>query len=136
MFYETIFETGNHSIAFYDSDEEAIRAIAEHHRRAKSGEPAQANDRAMGPAERIVKVLKYDRHPQDLTETNLASPSDVSQAVQAAIAKYSHGDLVSVNEVAAAVRDLTDPGVDSAPHDSNYKMEEVGVLTGWEGNDA
>ena len=128
MFYEIIYETGNHSIAMYESDDEAIRAISEHHRRAKNGEKAQATNEQMGPAERIVKVLKYDEHPADYSASGAVDSQDVTAAVEKAIADKGHGGLVSVMEVAAAVRDVSSPTVDSAPHDSNYKMKEVGNL--------
>lgn len=134
MFYEIIYETGNHSIANYSSDEEANRAIGEHHRRAKSGEPANSTNPQMGPAERVVKVLKYDTHPGDYTASQAVDVSELMDAVQKAVEEKKVGDMVSIPEVAAAVRDLSDPGVDSAPHESNYKQQDKGELTGWENN--
>jgi hypothetical protein len=77
MYYEVIYETGAHSIAQYDSDEEAISAITEQHNRAKNGMlggPAGTTH----PAERIVRVLKYHRHPVELNEAQLANADDMS----------------------------------------------------------
>lgn len=128
MFYEIIYETGNNSIASYENDEEAIRAISEHHRRAKNGEEAQASNPQMGPAERIVKVLKYDEHPATYLESQAVVATDVMAAVEEAINKYRVGDMVSVPQVAQAVREITSPVVDSEKHESNYKMEERGKL--------
>ena len=136
MFYEIIFETGNHSIAFYESDEEAVNAISTHHHRAKSGMLAQSTNPQMGPAERIKRVLKYDQHPANYGESQAVVVSDVTGAVEEAVNKHRMGDLVSVPEVAAALRSITDPTVDSSPHESNYKMQEVGELTGWDGGDS
>jgi hypothetical protein len=36
-FYEVIFETGNHSLAQYENDEEAQSALKAHHERATQG---------------------------------------------------------------------------------------------------
>lgn len=130
MFYEIIFETGNHSVAQYGSDEEARDAVLSHHNRALKGEKAQATNQEMGPAERVKKVLKYDSHPVDYTASQAAVASDVSAAVEEAINENKIGDLVSVPEVAAAVREISSPLVDSGPHESNYKMPESGELTG------
>jgi hypothetical protein len=125
MFYEIIYETGDHSIASYDSDDEAIGAIAEHHSRAKKGLKAQATNDQMGPAIRIIKVLKYDQHPADFNLTGTVEIDALTTAVDEAIRKHAVGDQVSVNQIAAEIRDIADPVItDSAPHDSNYKMTE------------
>lgn len=132
MFYEIIYETGNHSIASYEDDTEAIRAIGEHHRRAKAGEKAQESNPEMGPAERIVKVLKYDEHPGTAFDSNVATEEEIADVVNIVVTKKGHGGVVSLGEVAAAVRNISNPTVDSKPHDSNYKLEEVGTLEGWD----
>lgn len=129
-FYEIIYETGNYSVACYENDDEALQAISEHHRRAVSGEPAQATNSQMGPAERIVKVLKYDEHPANFLESQAVPVGDVTSAVEEAISKFKVGDLVSVPEIAGAVREMTSPLIeDSAPHESNYKMDSVDELS-------
>lgn len=129
MFYELIFETGNSSIAEYADDNEALTAIREHHTRATKGEHAQASNPGMGPAERIARVLKYNVHPVELNESQAMNVEELTALVVEAVKEKAVGDLVSVPEVASAVRDLTNPVVvDSAPHDSNYKMAEVAEL--------
>lgn len=128
MFYEIIYETGDHSIAFYEDDDEAVGAIAEHHSRAKRGLKAQSTNDQMGPAVRIVKVFKYDRHPADFNLTGTVSTDELTDAVDEAIDTKKVGDQVSVNEIAAAIRTIADPVVNSAPHESNYKMTETGRL--------
>lgn len=136
-FYEIIFETGNYSIAMYDDDDEAIRAISEHHKRAKSGEPAQLGSPEQGSAERIVKVLKYDQHPADYKMDGTATPEEITAAVNKAIDEKSLGGIVSVEEVALAVKEVSDSvEKGTAPHESNYKMKEIAALeTGlWEGD--
>jgi len=135
-YYEIIYETGNHSVAAYEDDAEAISAISEHHRRAKSGEKAQQTNPDMGPAERIAKVLKYDEHPINFNESQVATKEDITAAVDSAISEHGVGDLVSVQQVAASVRDISSPVVDSGPHESNYKMAETGELDAskWDGD--
>ncbi len=126
MFYELIFENGSYSIAEYADDDEARRAVETHHNRAKNGE---IGGPAGNPAERIFKVLKYNKHPQDFTESQAVEVSDIRDAVDKAINDKAVGNLVSVPEVAAAIRDVSSSTVISGPHESNYKMPEVGELT-------
>jgi hypothetical protein len=127
-FYEIIYETGNNSIASYENDEEAMSAVKAHHERAKQGQAAQASNPEMGPAERIARVLKYDEHPATYMESQAVKAGEVQAVVNAAAV----GDLVSVPEIAAAVRDITSPVVSGDAHDSNYKMPEVDELSGWD----
>ena len=132
MFYEIIYETGDHSVAMYKDDAEAIGAISEHHNRAKKGGPQNASHPDLGPATRIAKVLKYEVHPVDLYESQALDKEDVTAAVTEAIERLSVGGLVSIPELQSEVRMLTETTVNSEPHESNYKMEEVGKLEGWE----
>lgn len=131
-FYELIFETGAKSVAMYEDDAEALRATQAHHLRAVNGETALASasgsdPQSDRPAERIVKVLKYDQHPGDFMESQALSATDVTKAVTAAIKDAQVGDLVSVPEVAAAVRELTSPVVaDAGRQDSMFKAPELG----------
>jgi hypothetical protein len=128
MFVETIYETGAKSVAKYDSEEEAIAAITAHHERAKNGEPGGPYG---GVAERVKKVLVYDQHPGDLNASNLLPVEEVKTAVSAAIDKLSMGGQISNTELAAAIRALSDPHTHSENrHDSQYKMQEKGELTG------
>lgn len=140
-FYETIFETGSKSVAFYDDDEEALAAAQAHHERAKKGEPGRGKSTPRNdldsdsqqhvtdyPAERIVKLLKYDKHPVDLTEDQTMS-SDVARKEVDAMLKDKAG-VVNIMELAAQVRDLASPLVDTpGVHESMYKMKEAEVLT-------
>lgn len=128
MFYEIIYETGNHSIAMYKDDDEAIGALTEHHRRAKAGENAQESHPEMGSAERIVKVLKYDKHPADYNEAQVLNVDELMGLVESVVKEKAVGDLISVPELASAVRDMSSPIVESKPHESNYKMGEKGKL--------
>jgi len=123
VFAEIIYETGAHSIACYDSDEELLSAVSEHHKRAAEG--GKASDGSQNAAERIVKVLKYDRHPAD--ETSVSSEVALEE-VKAAVEANSADGAVDVNALAAAVRELATPVVTSDPHESNYKLEEVEEL--------
>jgi hypothetical protein len=136
-FYEIIFETGNHSVAFYEDDAEAERAIGAHHARAKAGEPAMADNPQMGAAERVNKVLKYDEHPADYNLTQTATPEEVKAVVDEALTASAVGDMVSIPEIAAVVRDISNPiASDSDRLESNYKMAETGELdpSTWEGD--
>lgn len=128
MFYEIIYETGAHSVAEYADDAEAIDAVRSHHSRATSGERATESNEDSGPAERIVAVLKYNDHPATYGESQAFNSSDVTAIVNSAVEQLAVGDMVSVAEVAAAVKDISSPVVSSEPHESNYKMAEVGQL--------
>jgi hypothetical protein len=138
MYYEIIYETGEHSIAQYDSDDEAVEALREHHRRALSGERFQTRspqDAPAGPATRIKRVIKYDRHPADLTESGLIDADKIAPIVD----MVGVGGQASVHELTAALREELNPTLpESAPHESNYKMKEVGELdpTVWQGSEA
>jgi hypothetical protein len=132
MFYEVIYETGTHSIISADSDEEALRGLNEHHRRAVSGETGGPPGH---PAERIKKVLKYERHPMELSlNTNMKS-DELKTMVSDIIDSKTLGDEVSVPEVLAAIRELTSPVVvNNDPHESDYIEHESGELHGsWSG---
>jgi hypothetical protein len=136
-FVEIIFETGNSSIAYYETDKEMQNALAEHHRRAVNGEPGTgesklradlpSNETRIGSwvAERVKKVLTYDEHPATYGEDQLATAADVQEAVAAAIDEHGMNGLVGVHAVAAAVRDMSNPLVaEPGVHDSRYKAKE------------
>jgi hypothetical protein len=131
-FYELIFETGAKSVAMYEDDDECLRATQAHHLRAVNGESALASatgddPQSDRPAERIVKVLKYDQHPGDYMESQALDAKDVAKAVTDAVKNAQVGDLVSVPEVAAAFRELTSPVVaDAGRQDSMFKLPELG----------
>lgn len=139
-FYETIFETGQNSIAFYEDDNEALRAAKAHHERAKKGEPGRGKSTPRNdlgddvqqhvadyPAERIVELLKYDVHPADLMADQTLS-SDVARKEVDAILKDKTG-VVNLMELAAEIRELANPIIDKeSRQESMYKMKEVDTL--------
>jgi hypothetical protein len=144
MYYEIIYENGEHSIAQYDNDEEALSAINAHVERAMTGVPGTpqsslrndltempANLNATWAAQRVVKVLKYDDHPADYSETANNLTADVAKKQLAdLIDEVSVDGVVNMQELAVAVSTSTSPRVDSKPHESNYKMQETGELKG------
>lgn len=116
-FYEVIYETGADSIAFYESDAEALEAVQLHHERAVNGQPGGP---AGFPAERVVKLLRYDAHPADLP---LEVSDDVAKKVVADAIK-EQGGTVNLNELSSAVLPRarkTSP----EPHESKYVMAEA-----------
>lgn len=140
MYYEVIYESGAHSVAEYADDDEALSAINAHVERAKAGEPATASSTTRTdvepgptttwPAERVVKVLVYDRHPDDYSSDANNVTADVANKTVADIAKglADKNGVVSMQELAVAVAQSTNPRVDSKPHETNYKMKEVREL--------
>lgn len=130
MFYEVIYEDGSHSVASYDSDEEMLRAVKEHHRRAMSGEPALPAGQSAArsdvtdagnpffevPATRVKKVLRYDEHP---------AMRDGFKALDKAAVTDMLAQSKTMGEMIAALRDFDNPTVASSAHESNYKMTEV-----------
>ena len=121
-FYEVIYETGEYSVLTADSDDEAMKHVKEQHRRAMEGELGGPGN---WPATRVARVLKYDEHPGDFTESGMVSVKDA----KAALDSVAMGDQVSVWEVAAAIRDLSNPLVpESDAHESNYKAPEAAEL--------
>jgi hypothetical protein len=141
LYAEIIFETGNKSVAQYDSMEEMKSALAEHHRRALNGEPGTGhstlrNDLEPGEsrigswvAERVKKVLLYDEHPASHGEDQLVPIEDVEGAVTSAIDESGMNGVVHVHTVAAAIRDLSNPLiVEPKVHESQYKMKEKDEL--------
>lgn len=118
MFYETVYEDGTVSVAEYASDEEAKRAIAEQHERAKTG---QKNGPQEAIATRVAKVFVYPNHPGDYgTEGGLSSDE-----VKASLTAMLKGvDVVNVQELANAVSALNHPmKPESHVHDSKFKQD-------------
>jgi hypothetical protein len=131
--YEIIYETGAKSVAFYEDDEDALKATQAHHLRATKGEPALLNTEGGDPAasraaERIVSVLKYDEHPGNYGETQAVDVSVADDTVMKALKDLEVGGMVSVHELAARLRDLTNPHTDVGGHASMFKMKEKGDI--------
>jgi len=124
-FYEVIYETGEHSVVSGDDDAQVLRGIAEQHRRATQGEPG-------GPsgimAVRVKRVLKYDEHPGSRYESQAVPVKMAKDLFDAAVKDNAMGDLVSIPEIVAALREGVNALVTSGPHESNYKAQEVGEL--------
>lgn len=134
-FYEMIFETGSKSVIEAESDEAALSAAKAHHERAIKGEPGRGSSTERAdlapddqrfvadyPAERVVKLIKYDQHPASLFEDQTMS-ADVAKSELNAILKKM-GSVVNLMELAAEVRELANPLVnDAGKQDSMYKME-------------
>jgi hypothetical protein len=128
LFVEVVFENGNSSVMSVESEAEAISAMAEQHRRAKSGELAGP---AGGPAERIVQGFVYDRHPSDYNPADTLSADELNTLVPNLIEglKDENG-VVSVGALSQGVRGLSHPmNDDRGPHESIFKMEHESVIT-------
>ena len=130
MFYETIFETGRNSVAEYANDEEALAAARAHHLRAINGLRGFESVDTSPPAERIIELHKYSRHPNDLNLDQTMSADVLIKQVTALIKSLSDDNgVVAVDRLATEVRGLTHPMVTSpGPHDSIFLMEEDDVL--------
>jgi hypothetical protein len=148
-FYEIIYESGEHSIAFYENDDEAQSAIGAHVGRAKAGEPGSPQSTArtdLTPeespipvsqqrwaAQRVAKVLVYDEHPADYAEQASNISAEVAQKTAADCineVKDTNG-VVNIQQLAAALLETTAPRMlddETGAHESNYKMKETKEL--------
>lgn len=121
MFYELIYENGDSSVMSVDSEEEALEAIKEAHRRAVSGERSLQSDPASPPASRIKRVLVYDHHPGDYGEDQMVKSTEVGEAVKA----HTKDGTVDIRNLVSSLRGLTDALINNpAPHESKYQMKE------------
>jgi thiamine pyrophosphate-dependent acetolactate synthase large subunit-like protein len=138
-FYEVIYETGNHSIASYENDDEATQALTAHNDRAKSGQPGTPESTARPdvpdqstqtwPAERIARVLVYNDHPATYNEAQVVTTQAVEEAVRAST--DTETNTVNAMQAAASIREATSPFVpQEGPHDSSYAMEADHELNG------
>jgi hypothetical protein len=110
--------------------DEAMQFVAEHHRRARRGEPSLASAPDSPPAERIVKVLFYDQHPNDWNVSDSLTLDELASALpELSEAVADDNGIVSVGHLASEVRNLSHPMVPSDPHESNFKMEEISGMT-------
>ncbi len=123
-FYEILYETGASSVACYENDEEAERAIGEHHKRAVNGEPGGPIG---APAERIKAVFVREEHPNDYNVEGTMS-ADVAKSEVDALIKAggaSNKGVIPLDQLAVEVRNLAHPMVVGKENafDSNYKMK-------------
>lgn len=128
-FYEVVFETGSNSVACYENDEEALSANEAQHMRAKSGLPGGP---AGHPAERVVAILKYDKHPVEFGADQSWSTDVATKTVADLIKQYAdENGVVSKTELAAAILRTSDAVRqldERKPGESIYKMKEKGSL--------
>lgn len=127
-YYEVVFETGRVALANYADDAEMQKACGEQDRRARTG--AQGGPQG-GPAERVAKVYKYERHPNDYNLAQTMSAEVLAkETAQLAKALADDNGVVNIDQLALEVRGLSHPMVNKEhPHDSQFKMKEEAVLT-------
>jgi hypothetical protein len=128
-YYEIVYETGNHSVAYYEGDDEAQTALRAHHEKAKTGESATpaSTERTdvegvpgptAWPAERIAKVYKFDAHPADFGASGQVPVETLTQNLEAM--KDAEGN-VDTAVASSVVRNASAPFAQpEAPHDSDY----------------
>lgn len=126
MYYEVIYEDGFHSVANYDSDEQALSALGAHHERATKGELAYAGGDSQTPkAVRVVKVFVYDVHPDTYNEEQMLTDDELLKMVK----EFSKDHpVVFVPEFIGELRSAIHPQKESGAHESNYKMPEAREL--------
>ena len=125
-FYEIIYEPGTFSVANYATNEEALAAVEAHNSRAVKAEIGGPSGHR---AERVVRVLKYDKHPSEYNVDQTMGAEVALESVREAVESTTESGVVSVPVLAAAVRDMTNPVADTPPHESNFKMPETEELT-------
>lgn len=121
MYAEIVFETGSKSVTQVDDLDELKAFAQEHHRRAVNGE-------AGGPtghnAERIKKVLLYENHPGDDTNSDQLDAQTVSDLISG---MAGNKGKVSMSQLVAALRDEASPvyTLDQGRHASQFKADAV-----------
>lgn len=130
MYYEVVYETGRSSI-INGTEEEALRAMGEQHRRARQGEASLSSVPESPPAERIVKAFAFDKHPNEWNPTDTLTADELKSALPPLVDSLTDDNgVVAVGVFAQEVRALTHPmSINPGPHESNYKMEPVGEIT-------
>lgn len=128
-FYEVVFETGSNSVVEADDDAAIIQAAEAQHTRAKSGLPGGPTGHT---AERVVAVLKYDKHPADFGADQSFSADVATKTTQDLIkALTDENGVVSKTELAAAILATSEAVVPLAEKEqgkSMYKMKEKASL--------
>lgn len=125
MYYELIYENGDHSVMFADTREEALTGIKEQHRRATSGERSLSSDPNSPPASRIKRVLEYEDHPGSFGEDQMVTPTEAKAAVEA----HTKDGKVDIQNLVSTLRNLSNPLIDNAgAHETKYQMKEKSEL--------
>lgn len=127
-FVEVVYETGRSSVMQVESEEEALSAMAEQHRRAKHGELAGPQG---GPAERVAKAFIYDRHPNDYNPSDTLTADELKALMPDMIDSMADDNgIVSVGHLAQQVRALSHPmKLQREAHESMFRMEEIGEIS-------
>lgn len=114
---EIIYEPGSKSVVSYETDDELKAALKEQHSRAISGNTGGPGG---APAERISKVVLYDKHPGD-DNGGVVSAANVGTLVSEMT--QSDGTL-NANQLISALREEMSPTYpqDQGAHNSMYKM--------------
>lgn len=120
---EVIFEPGSKSVVSYENEDELKSFVKEHHRRAVQGAVGGPTGH---PAERITKVLLYDRHP---AEYGVGGRVDANN-INTLLSGMTQDGSLDANQLIEAVRDELSPvyPVDQGRHESQYKMQHTGEL--------
>ena len=123
-YFEIIYETGTHSVACYDDENEAIQAVTAQHERATGGSEGGPTGH---PAERVTAVLMYEEHPADYGAEQTSSGDELTKALKDQIGK---DPVVSSPEVLANLRELNSPLVPGAEtsQETMYKAPELKTL--------
>lgn len=106
-----------------DTKEEALNAVAEQHRRAKTG---QHNGPQELLAERVVGVYFYASHPDDYNSGDSLTVDELKKVLPKLAEELAdENGVVSVGALASEVRALSHPMKKVAgAHESKFKMEE------------
>lgn len=135
-YYEVIYETGSHSVAYAENDEEMTRGLAEQHARARNGMPGGPTGH---PAERISSVEVYDKHPADYGVEQAFSVDVAKKTVTSLIDELAdENGVVAKHDLTQAIHLTSEALVldaDRKPLESQYKMKSKRSLDSalWEG---
>jgi len=122
-FYEITYETGRSSVARYADEAEAQSAIKAHHDRAVQGLPGGP---VGAPAERVVKVREFDKHPNDLNPDQTMGADVLNKELSSLVKGLSDDNgVVDISRLAVEVRALSHPMVThkETSFDSNFVMK-------------
>ena len=124
MYVEINYEDGSVGVACYEDETEMQDALTAAHARAVEG--GRASDNTVAPASRIRSAYVYDEHPDDYSPDQQTTAKEAQAAVDAAF-KRAGGENLSVHEIAAEIRDISNPFLPveavEGVYDSKYKME-------------